>query len=172
VARERTYGMRILTPTSHDQGLVGAISLQAIHRFSHKTGLTLKALRKSALLAAAAAALTAGAVIAPAASASAAELKPAKSGMAVIDLNSSLRSTDGETHTKDVGGGSWTYGWELTTGGKRCFSHYFHGSKMHHATARIANAENKAYAFAKHTAKASATAGAAYTCYAYWSVDE
>jgi lactococcin 972-like bacteriocin len=132
----------------------------------------LKALRKSVLLAAVVAALTGGAVIAPAASAGAAELKPAKSGMAVINLNSSLRSADGQTHTKDVGGGSWTYGWELTTGGKRCFSYYFHGSKMHHATARIANAENKAYAFAKQTAKASTTAGAAYTCTAYWSVDE
>ncbi|WP_143658524.1 lactococcin 972 family bacteriocin [Streptomyces sp. Tue6028] len=134
--------------------------------------MTLKALRKSVLFAAAAAALTAGAVIAPAASAGAAELKPAKSGMAVININSSLRSASGETHTKDVGGGSWTYGWELTTGGKRCFSHYFHGSKMHHATARIGNAENKDYAFARQTAKASATAGSAYTCNAYWSLDE
>ncbi|POX44757.1 lactococcin 972 family bacteriocin [Streptomyces sp. Ru72] len=123
------------------------------------------------LLVTAAVAMTAGAVIAPAASAGAADLQHAKSGMAVIRLNSSMQA-GGETHTKDVGGGSWTYGWELTTGGKRCFSYYFHGSKMHHATAKIANAENKAYAFAKQTAKASTTAGAAYTCYTYWSVDE
>ncbi|MFE2300468.1 lactococcin 972 family bacteriocin [Streptomyces sp. NPDC059445] len=132
----------------------------------------MKSLRTSAWLATAVALLTAGAVVAPAASAGAAELKPATSGMAVIDLNASSRAAGGETHTKDVGGGSWTYGWELTSGGKRCFSSYFHGSKMHHATARIANGDNKAYAFAGQTAKASRTAGAAYTCSAYWSLDE
>ncbi|OIJ96657.1 hypothetical protein BIV25_16980 [Streptomyces sp. MUSC 14] len=124
------------------------------------------------MFATATAGLTTAAVVAPAASASAAELQPAKSGMVVLNLNSSLRSASDETHTEDVGGGSWTYGFELTSGGKRCFSYYFHGSKMHHATVRIANAENKAYGFAGQTAKASTTAGAAYTCKAYWSVDE
>lgn len=132
----------------------------------------MKAVRNFALFATAAAALTVGAVIVPATSAGAADLKPATSGMAVINLNAPQRAASGETHIKDVGGGSWTYGWELTSGGKRCFSYYFHGSKMHHATARIANGDNKAYAFARQTAKASRTAGSAYTCSAYWSLDE
>jgi hypothetical protein len=89
--------------------------------------------------------------------------------MAVIDLNPSLRAS-GETHTKDVGGGTWTYGWNLTTGGKHCFSNYFHGSKMASATARIAGSDNKSVEAKGITAKANKTAGSAYTCYAYWGV--
>jgi hypothetical protein len=114
-------------------------------------------------------ALTAGAVIAPAASASAAEAQPAQWGMAVIHLNPSLRS-GGQTHTEDVGGGTWTYGWDLTTDGKRCFSNYFHGSKNHSATAKIANNSLKVVEAKKITAKASRTAGSAYTCYTYWAI--
>ncbi|MGW0821561.1 lactococcin 972 family bacteriocin [Streptomyces sp. NPDC002845] len=70
--------------------------------------------------------------------------------------------------TKDVGGGSWTYGTELTADGKRCYSYYFHGSVAHKSTAKIANASNTDTARAGVTSRASRTAGAAYTCYAYW----
>ncbi|MEU6572415.1 lactococcin 972 family bacteriocin [Streptomyces sp. NPDC046805] len=127
----------------------------------------MKFLGKSFTFAAATAALAAG-VLAPATSAGAAVAQP-KSGVVAIKVDPSRPSVK---TTKDVGGGSWTYGYELTTGGKRCFSYYFHGSKMHHATAKIANASTSAYGFAGQTAKASRTAGAAYECYAFWSVDE
>ncbi|MBV7698375.1 lactococcin 972 family bacteriocin [Streptomyces sp. TRM70350] len=88
--------------------------------------------------------------------------------MVAIKVDPSSRSVTPAT-TKDVGGGTWTYGTELVSGGKRCYSYYFHGSKLHKATARIANAERNAAEPGGRTARASATAGAAYTCYAYWS---
>lgn len=127
----------------------------------------MKALRKPLTLAAVTAALTVGVLI-PATPAGAATHQPTH-GMVAIKVPSSGVSAK---TTKDVGGGSWTYGYELTTGGKRCFSYYFHGSKKHHATAKIALGSNTAYAFGGTTAKASRTAGAAYECYAFWSVDE
>lgn len=127
----------------------------------------MKLLSKSLTFVAASAALAAGA-IAPATSASAATPAP-KSGWVAIEVDPS--STRSVTTTKDVGGGTWTYGTSLTTGGKRCYSYYFHGSKVHEATARIANAEGYDWAGAGASAMASTTAGAAYTCYAYWSVD-
>ncbi|MFJ8606349.1 lactococcin 972 family bacteriocin [Streptomyces sp. NPDC093675] len=130
---------------------------------------TVKLLGKSLTFAAASAALAAG-FVAPATPAGAATPQPT-SGMVTIKVDPSSRTVVPAT-TVDVGGGSWTYGTELVTGGKRCYSYYFHGSKLHHATAIIADAQNSAYQPGGYTAKASATAGAAYTCHAYWSVDE
>ncbi len=60
----------------------------------------------------------------------------------------------------------------LMTDGKRCYSYYFHGSKGHSATAKIADGQDYAHAASGVTAKAGTTAGAAYTCYAYWSKDD
>ncbi|WP_406008388.1 lactococcin 972 family bacteriocin [Streptomyces sp. NBC_00637] len=74
--------------------------------------------------------------------------------------------------SKDVGGGTWTYGTEVVTGGKRCYSYYFHGSKLHNATAKIGNGSHKVGEVAGKTAKASRTAGAAYTCYAYRGITD
>lgn len=129
----------------------------------------MKFLGKSLTLLAASAALTAGA-IAPAAPAIAATPQPT-SGMVVIKVDPNDRTLTPAT-TVDAGGGSWTYGTELVTGGKLCYSYYFHGSKQHHSTATIAGASNSYYAAAGKTSYAEKTAGAAYTCYAYWSVDE
>jgi lactococcin 972 family bacteriocin len=89
--------------------------------------------------------------------------------MAVIEVDPSSRTVEPAT-TKDVGGGVWTYGTEIVTGGKRCYSYYFHGSKQHSATAKIAGSQTKAVEAAGRTAKASRTAGAAYQCYTYWGV--
>lgn len=127
----------------------------------------MKLLGKSLTFAAASAALAAG-VLNPATSASAATPQPTQWGMATIKVDPSSPSV-AET-TKGVGGGTWTYGTEMVSGGKRCYSYYFHGSKSHGATAVIAGGTTKAVEFAGRTAKASRTAGAAYTCQTYWSV--
>ncbi|MDX3308877.1 lactococcin 972 family bacteriocin [Streptomyces sp. ME08-AFT2] len=87
-------------------------------------------------------------------------------GMVAITVDSSSRVA--AQTIEDVGGGSWTYGTELVTGGKRCYSYYFHGTEQHKSTAKIASGETMATALAGKTSKASRTAGAAYTCYAYW----
>ncbi|MFE5036438.1 lactococcin 972 family bacteriocin [Streptomyces sp. NPDC056683] len=119
-------------------------------------------------LTAAAVTVAAAGVLAPATPASAATSQPV-GGMAVIRVDPSS-STVAPATTKDVGGGTWTYGTELTADGKRCYSYYFHGSKNHTATAKIGNAEQKVANAAGYSAKASATAGAAFTCYTYWGI--
>ncbi|XVV34928.1 lactococcin 972 family bacteriocin [Streptomyces sp. CA-100214] len=70
--------------------------------------------------------------------------------------------------TKDVGGGTWTYGTKLVSNGKLCYSYYFHGSENHKSTARIGNGQNTATNSAGYTSYAERVAGAAWTCYAYW----
>ncbi|MFE4966325.1 lactococcin 972 family bacteriocin [Streptomyces sp. NPDC056660] len=127
----------------------------------------MKALSKRLTVVAAAAAIAAG-VLTPAAPASAATSQP-QGGMVVIKVDPSSSSVTPAT-TKDVGGGTWTYGTELTTEGKLCYSYYFHGSKNHTATAQIANAKQKVANSAGYSAKARAVAGSAYTCYAYWGI--
>ncbi|WP_369171066.1 lactococcin 972 family bacteriocin [Streptomyces sp. R28] len=136
----------------------------------------MKALGKSLILSAAAAALATG-VLAPATPTSAATPQPPKElgnvkewGMVEIKVDPTSRKST--RATQDVGGGSWTYGTELTADGKRCYSYYFHGSKLHNATAKIANSSYKVGEKAGKTAKASKTSGAGYTCYAYWGITE
>ncbi|MET9040890.1 lactococcin 972 family bacteriocin [Streptomyces mirabilis] len=91
-------------------------------------------------------------------------------GMVTIKVDAS--STVSPKTTKDVGGGSWTYGTELVTGGKRCYSNYFHGSKAHKSTAQMGNSSFTDTAVAGVTSKASKTAGAALTCNVYWGLLE
>jgi hypothetical protein len=69
-------------------------------------------------------------------------------------------------------GGNWCYGYNLTTDGKYCYSNYYHPTKMHHSTVKIAGGSNTGYAFAGQTSYANRTAGAAYTCETYYSLDE
>ncbi|WP_330265634.1 lactococcin 972 family bacteriocin [Streptomyces griseorubiginosus] len=130
--------------------------------------------RRSMTVAAASAAVFVGALASPA---SGATPQPPKElgnvkewGMVAIKIDPNSRVAPATT--KDVGGGSWTYGTEIVADGKRCYSYYFHGSKLHNATAKIANGSLKVGEVAGKTAKASRTAGAAYTCYAYWGVTD
>ncbi|WP_158073111.1 lactococcin 972 family bacteriocin [Streptomyces kebangsaanensis] len=88
----------------------------------------------------------------------------------MVEITADASSPVTTQTTKDVGGGSWTYGTEIVAGGKRCYSYYFHGTYLHRATAEIAGGSHTAGANPGVTAKASKTAGAAWTCYAYWGV--
>ncbi|GGR81231.1 hypothetical protein GCM10010252_19690 [Streptomyces aureoverticillatus] len=130
----------------------------------------MKTLGRTLAIAAASAATAAGVLAAPA---NAQEPQPPKElgsvsewGMAKITIDA--KSAQG-THQKDVGGGTWTYGYKLTSGGKKCFSYYFHGSKYHSSTAKIADGKDVDVEQPGRTSKANLTAGAAYTCYTYWS---
>jgi hypothetical protein len=137
----------------------------------------MKVRRKSFIITAAAAALTVG-VLMPAAPASAAPTWPAELGpepaeWGVVDIEIDPSSTQVTPKTtKDKGGGTWTYGTEVVADGKRCYSYYFHGSKGHSATVKIASVGDYDHAAAGTSAKASRTAGAVYTCHAYWSKDD
>ncbi|WP_078870837.1 lactococcin 972 family bacteriocin [Streptomyces caatingaensis] len=133
----------------------------------------MKLFGRSLVVVAASTAVAAGVLVSPA---SGATPRPPKElgnvtewGMVEIkvDPNAKLAAP---MASKNVGGGTWEYGTELTPGGKRCYSYYYHGSKLHNATVEIGGGSLKVGAKAGETARASKTAGAAYTCHAYWGV--
>ncbi|MFJ3876728.1 lactococcin 972 family bacteriocin [Streptomyces sp. NPDC090077] len=73
-------------------------------------------------------------------------------------------------------GGTWCYGWsarEVSPGvvNKYCYSNYLHGSKGHSSTVKLAGDTRRAWAPAGGTSNANLTAGLAYTCSSYYSVD-
>ncbi|WP_330239999.1 lactococcin 972 family bacteriocin [Streptomyces sp. NBC_00525] len=76
----------------------------------------------------------------------------------------------------NASGGKWCYGWyttEVSTGNfrKYCYSNYYHYTKGHSSTVKIAGGTNKDWAPANGTSNAHLTAGFAYTCSTYYSID-
>ncbi|MFE7579200.1 lactococcin 972 family bacteriocin [Streptomyces sp. NPDC057521] len=76
----------------------------------------------------------------------------------------------------NASGGDWCYGWyttEVSTGvfHKYCYSNYYHYTKGHSSTVKIAGATKKDWAAANSTSNAHLTAGFAYTCSTYYSID-
>ncbi|MCF2528335.1 lactococcin 972 family bacteriocin [Yinghuangia soli] len=72
---------------------------------------------------------------------------------------------------EDVGGGTWNHGTASADSlNKSCYSNYVHPKKDHSSTAIMASGNDKGYAKPGAWSKASVTAGAAHTCYAYWAV--
>ncbi|MFF4015447.1 lactococcin 972 family bacteriocin [Streptomyces sp. NPDC001843] len=68
------------------------------------------------------------------------------------------------------GGGTWNYGTALDGVYKVCYSNYIHPTKKHSASVSIADATDKDIREKDIWAKASAEAGTAHTCNAYWGV--
>ncbi|QHY97090.1 Bacteriocin [Streptomyces sp. S4.7] len=69
----------------------------------------------------------------------------------------------------EVGGGTWSYGWEARNDQKYCYSNYYHRTVDHGSTVKIANGTVKAVAFAGQTSNANRSAGFAYTCETYYA---
>jgi len=113
-------------------------------------------------------ALTAGALVPSASASPAAPHHVAQWGMAVIDIDPTSSSVARHTIV-NTGGGTWSFGYEYTTSGKRCYSNYYHGKKRHSSTVKMANGTYKDYAVARDYSNAHRTAGAAFTCSAYWA---
>lgn len=70
---------------------------------------------------------------------------------------------------KSASGGDWCYGTSWDGLLKKCYSNYKHNSRYHSATAAMASQTSTRYAQAGYWAKASVTAGHAYTCYTYYN---
>ncbi|MFF1493529.1 lactococcin 972 family bacteriocin [Streptomyces sp. NPDC058304] len=73
-------------------------------------------------------------------------------------------------------GGTWCYGWyarEVSPGviNKYCYSNYAHQTKGHSSTVKLAGNTRRVHAAAGDTSNANLTAGLAYTCSTYYSVD-
>ncbi|MEV7364530.1 lactococcin 972 family bacteriocin [Streptomyces sp. NPDC091299] len=99
---------------------------------------------------------------------------PSEWGVVVIKMDDSAVTPLAATPLACIGasGGNWCYGYDYVTAGKYCYSNYYHSTKQHHSTVKIAGGSTSAYAFAGQTSYANRTAGAAYTCETYYSVDE
>ncbi|MFJ4928534.1 lactococcin 972 family bacteriocin [Streptomyces sp. NPDC088736] len=69
----------------------------------------------------------------------------------------------------DIGGGTWSYGKNLTTDGQYCYSNYYHPTVKHGSTVQVSSWEDKQIVAKGLTSFASITAGAAYTCKTYYS---
>lgn len=69
----------------------------------------------------------------------------------------------------EIGGGTWSYGKNLTTDGQYCYSNYYHPTVQHGSTVKLAGSTNKAVAVAGKWSYANLTAGAAYTCETYYA---
>ncbi|MBZ9644665.1 lactococcin 972 family bacteriocin [Streptomyces sp. PSKA30] len=90
---------------------------------------------------------------------------PSEWGVAALKVDDSAGSV---TPLGCIGasGGTWCYGNELTTDGKYCYSNYYHGSKSHKSSVKIAGTTFSSGWVAKgNTSYANWTAGTAYTCY-------
>lgn len=68
-----------------------------------------------------------------------------------------------------IGGGTWSYGKELTTDGQYCYSNYYHATVVHGSTVQVGAGEDKAVAGLGQWSYANLTAGAAYTCKTYYA---
>ncbi|MFI6209377.1 lactococcin 972 family bacteriocin [Streptomyces sp. NPDC051041] len=96
--------------------------------------------------------------------------KPKEWGVVAVPLGSSTNSLVTPKATKDVGGGTWSYGTTLDGVYKGCYSNYIHPTKKHSASVAIADGTDKDTQNADVWAKAYRTAGVAHTCYTYWGV--
>ncbi|MEV4924513.1 lactococcin 972 family bacteriocin [Streptomyces roseoverticillatus] len=96
--------------------------------------------------------------------------KPTEWGMASFKVDASPKSGIARIAPASVGGGTWNYGTTAEWNGKRCYSNYIHPDKKHSASVAFAGGTDKDVQDADVWAQAGITAGAAYTCNAYWGV--
>ncbi|MEV1052479.1 lactococcin 972 family bacteriocin [Streptomyces sp. NPDC049887] len=103
---------------------------------------------------------------------------PSEWGVVTFKMDASADSVGAlsEACVNPSSGGTWCYGWyttEVSPGvfHKRCYSNYYHLTKGHSSTVKIAGGTHRAWAAARSTSQASLTGGHGYTCYTYYSVD-
>ncbi|MGH4032881.1 lactococcin 972 family bacteriocin [Actinomycetota bacterium Odt1-20B] len=68
-----------------------------------------------------------------------------------------------------VGGGEWSYGWNVVADGKYCYSNYYHYKVKHGSTAKLGSRTAKDIEEPNHTSNAHLTGAGRHTCQAYWS---
>ncbi|MGR3936785.1 lactococcin 972 family bacteriocin [Streptomyces sp. BRA346] len=97
---------------------------------------------------------------------------PSEWGVVKIKMDASADSVRPMSEAcVNASGGNWCYGWYTTTGGKYCYSNYYHRTKDHKSSVKIAGTlYSSGWVDAGDTSNANATAGLAYTCYTYYSI--
>ncbi|WP_327361183.1 lactococcin 972 family bacteriocin [Streptomyces sp. NBC_01296] len=102
---------------------------------------------------------------------------PSEWGVVTFKLDASANSVrPSEACVSPSSGGNWCYGWYTTQIGtgelrKYCYSNYYQLDKGHTSTVKMAGGTNRAWAAARDVSQAHITAGFAYTCSTYYSVD-
>ncbi|MEU2395542.1 lactococcin 972 family bacteriocin [Streptomyces sp. NPDC007369] len=102
---------------------------------------------------------------------------PSEWGVVKITMDDSAIRAMGALNEACVpaSGGNWCYGWYLTgvdATQKRCYSNYYHYSRSHRSSVKLAGVTvHSGVKAPNETANASRIAGAAYTCYTYYSVE-
>ncbi|MGW2059040.1 lactococcin 972 family bacteriocin [Streptomyces sp. NPDC001840] len=99
---------------------------------------------------------------------------PSEWGVVEVKMDDSVITPLGEACVP-ASGGNWCYGWYLTgvdATQKRCYSNYLHETRQHRSTVELAGVTvHSGIKPPGEVASASRTAGAAYTCYTYYSVE-
>ncbi|MER7694823.1 lactococcin 972 family bacteriocin [Streptomyces sp. NPDC097610] len=102
---------------------------------------------------------------------------PSEWGVATFNMGASADSVSPLSEAcVPASGGKWCYGWyttEVSPGvfNKYCYSNYLHETKGHASTVKIAGGTDRDHAAAGDVSEAHRTAGFAYTCSTYYSVD-
>ncbi|RST13419.1 hypothetical protein E2C00_09640 [Streptomyces sp. WAC05374] len=103
---------------------------------------------------------------------------PSEWGVVMLKLDAPKRAVSPRSRTciSPSSGGNWCFGWyarEVSPGvvNKYCYSNYYHHTKGHSSTVKLAGSTRRAWAPAGGTSNANLTAGLAYTCSTYYSVD-
>ncbi|MFC4517244.1 lactococcin 972 family bacteriocin [Streptomyces ehimensis] len=102
---------------------------------------------------------------------------PSEWGVATFRMDASATSVrPPEACVSPSSGGTWCYGWyttEVSPGvfNKYCYSNYWHKTMGHASTVKMAGSTRRDHAWAGEESNANLTAGLAYTCSTYYSVD-
>ncbi|WP_078912926.1 lactococcin 972 family bacteriocin [Streptomyces sp. NRRL S-646] len=98
---------------------------------------------------------------------------PSEWGVVTFKMDASAESVSPLSEAcVNASGGKWCYGWYITgVASKYCYSNYLHQTEWHHSTVKIAGKTAKGVAAPGDASHANITAGAAYTCSTYYSVD-
>lgn len=100
---------------------------------------------------------------------------PVEWGKVTVEMDASAGDISplAENCVEPSSGGTWCFGWYTTTVNgeprKRCYSNYYHYTKKHSATTKMAGSTSKDIAAAGSTAQSGLTAGFAYTCEAFYA---
>lgn len=95
---------------------------------------------------------------------------PEEWGVATFTIDDSTGPFTTQT-VVPASGGTWSYGWELRNNLKYCYSNYFHNTKYHSSSVTLAGTHLTGTAAPGGTSNAHLSAGLAYTCSTYYSVN-
>ncbi|WP_073767600.1 lactococcin 972 family bacteriocin [Streptomyces sp. CB02923] len=99
---------------------------------------------------------------------------PSEWGVVKIQMTASAHSGRPDQEAcVNASGGKWCYGWYTDFNpGKYCYSNYLHETKWHRSSVKLGSGSRSSGSVKPGSASnAHLSAGLAYTCYTYYSID-